>query len=102
MSTAARRVRVRFLTTDEGGRFNAPLSGVRSQLKIGEGMTSCVLTRDDGEAVIPLGEDVEVIVALMFPEHFQDSFSALEDARFFEGSKLVAAGRFIDSGLPAE
>jgi hypothetical protein len=59
-------------------------------------MTSCVLTSDDDHSVVPLGEEVELVVELQFPEHFQDAFRALQVARFFEGNKLVAAGRFLD------
>lgn len=93
---ATREARVRFLGNGEGGRLASPLSGTRSQLEIGEVMTSCVLTRTDDGAVIPLGEEIDLIVSLQFPDNFREAFSLLQVARFFEGSKLVATGQFLE------
>ena len=92
----ARTARIRFLTTAEGGRLSAPLSGTRSQLEIGDVMTSCVLTRVDGADTLALGEDVDVFVELHFPERFELEFRTLRGVRLFEGNKLVATGAFIE------
>lgn len=96
---ATRVARVRFLGDGEGGRLTPPRSGTRSQLEIGDVMTSCVLSRTDDGEDIPLGSEVDVIVSLHFPEHFEEEFRLLQVARFFEGSNLVATGRFLERSV---
>jgi hypothetical protein len=94
-SSAARRpARIRFLTHDQGGRTTPPESGSRSQIEIGDITTSCTITRVDGGREFPLGDDVQVVIELMFPEQFRTSFADLRLVRLFEGSKLVAEGSF--------
>lgn len=83
------------------------MSGVRSQLEIGNVMTSCILVRADGATTIPLNEETEVNVRLLFPDQFEVEFSNMKEARFFEGNRLVALGRFTtqrqsDQPPPAE
>lgn len=89
-----------FLTMAEGGRQSPPASGVRPQLEIGGVHTSALLTSASGAPTIPLGEVTEVDVELMFPKRFEAEFPALRDARFFEGSRLVATGSFLEDGAP--
>jgi hypothetical protein len=91
-----RRAVVRFLTTEEGGRVTAPASGVRAQIEIGSVTTSCTVSRSDAEVAIPLGEEVQVLIELLFPEAYGDAFSGLSAFQLFEGSKRVADGRFIN------
>ena len=94
--TTSRRARIRFLTTDEGGRQTAPLNGVRPQLEVEAYSTSCTVTSFDGATEFPLGREVDVWLTPMHPESVEDEFRALRDARLFEGTKLVASGRFTD------
>ncbi len=104
MSTRSseRPARIRFLTTNEGGRLSAPLSGVRSQLEIGAFLTSCILSRVDENPEFTLGEEVDVRIALMFPDHVEASaFPEIRNVRLLEGNKLVATGQFTDHS-PAE
>ena len=93
---ATRRARIRFLTTAEGGRYSAPVSGVRPQLAIGSVSTSCIVDFEDPLAMPALGESIEARLTLMFPEEYRAAFSALASVKLFEGSKLVATGIFID------
>lgn len=95
-SADGRSALVRFLTSDEGGRFTAPRSGVRSQLKIGDVMTSCTVTAIDGRDLMALGDEIVVRVRLQFPERFEAEFPNLVEVLLFEGTKLVAVGTFDD------
>lgn len=90
-----RKARVRFLTSDEGGRSRPPASGVRSQIELGEYQTSCVVESATGLDVLPLGEEVVVTVRILFVDQAGDAFAALTSLELFEGSKLVATGVFL-------
>jgi len=87
---------VRFLTTEEGGRFTSPASGVRSQLDLGEFQTTCTVESIAGPTILPLGEEVAVTIRPLFADRLGDAFARLESVGLFEGNKHVASGRFID------
>lgn len=91
-----RPARIRFRTPEEGGRLTAPASGVRSQIELGEFQTSCVVSSSAGLAVLPLGEEVEVHIRLLFAEHIGSVFARAAEVELFEGAKLVATGHFLD------
>lgn len=58
-------------------------------------MTSCIVTALDGRDVMALGEQLQVVIQLQFPEHFEVEFPELTEVLLFEGSKLVGVGAFI-------
>ncbi len=91
-----RTARVRFLTTEEGGRFGPPQSGVRSQLDLGPYQTSCIVTSASGSTELPLGEDLLVEIRPLFPDRLGDAFTSLGLVILSEGNKVVAKGRFTD------
>ncbi len=91
-----RPARIRFLTPEEGGRPTAPSSGVRSQIRLGELQTSCIVEDDSGQAQFQLGETVEVHIRVMFPDWVGEAFALLKSVELFEGSRLVATGEFRD------
>lgn len=88
---------VRFLSPEEGGRFTAPADGVRSQLRLGEVMTSCVVRNTDGAQQIPLGVDIPVRIELMFGSTYESEARRLTTIELYEGKKLVGRGRVVDS-----
>jgi acyl-coenzyme A thioesterase PaaI-like protein len=87
---------VRFLRPEEGGRFSAPADGVRSQLHLGEVMTSCVVRNADGARRIPLGVEIPVHIELMFGNTYESEVRRLATIELYEGKKLVARGRAVD------
>ena len=91
-----RSARIRFRTPEEGGRLTAPASGVRSQIELGEFQTSCIVDSSAGFEILPLGEEVEVRIRVLFAEHVGAAFSRAAAVELFEGAKLVATGRFLD------
>lgn len=91
-----RPARIRFLKTEEGGRLSSPVSGVRSQIELGEMQTSCVIDSSADLEVLPLGEDVEVLIRILFAEYAREAFFRASSVRLFEGNKLVATGNFLD------
>lgn len=95
-SRNVRPARIRFLTTQEGGRLTAPAPGVRSQIGLGEFQTSCVIEDDSGRTNFPLGELLEVQVRILFESWTGEAFASASSVELFEGSKLVATGVFID------
>ncbi|GAA1750469.1 hypothetical protein GCM10009747_04770 [Agromyces humatus] len=92
----SRRARIRFLTPEEGGRQIAPASGVRSQIEVGEFQTSCVVESDAGLELLPLGEEMDVRIRVMFPEAAGPAFAKLAVVELFEGNRRVATGQFLD------
>lgn len=90
-----RPARIRFLTTVEGGRRTDAISGIRPQLQLDGASTSCIVVRRDGGSLMPLGEEVEVILRPMFAE-YAARFLALRSVRLLEGSHLIAIGEFLD------
>jgi len=90
-----RLARIRFFTTQEGGRLRPPVSGVRSQIQLGDIQTSCVIRSLNGMNLIPLGEEAVVAVRLLFQDEVGQEFAALTSLDLFEGSKHVATGAFL-------
>jgi hypothetical protein len=90
------RARIRFLTTAEGGRNTPPRTGIKPQLKLGHIYTSCViraLSGDQGE--LELGKEHEVQLELLFWEHYSDLWRDTGKCELYEGSHLIALGRFL-------
>jgi len=94
-SGIARTARVRFLTADEGGRLTPPVSGIRSQLELGDLQTSCIVETQGTSEVLPLGEEILVSIRLLFADQSAAAFNNLVSIELFEGNKLVATGVFV-------
>ena len=91
-----RMARVRFLTSDEGGRTRPPASGVRSQLELGEFQTSCIVESATGLDMLPLGEELIVTIRVLFVDEVADSLAELASVEIFEGNKRVNDGGLLD------
>lgn len=91
----ARRALVRFLTTEEGGRLGPPETGVSPQLKVGGVLSSCFVEGVDA-TTFDLGKEYHVVLRPMFPQFVGDAFTILDEVQLYEGSHLVATGRFVD------
>jgi hypothetical protein len=89
------RAAITFLTTEEGGRQSAPISGVRSQLRLGEVHTSCIIHKVDDEGNFELGREYPATIELLFGDQYGHLLGKTELVEFYEGSRLVARGRLI-------
>jgi translation elongation factor EF-Tu-like GTPase len=87
--------RIRFLLPSEGGRSTPAMSGVRPQLKLGEVLTSCVVSSKNEDQVFELGREYEVTLRLVFPEQYGQLVRFEMPVELFEGSRLVARGEFV-------
>lgn len=81
-----------FITTEEGGRFTPPASGVRPQLRLTDGTyTTCILTME--KTWFELGKQETVKVYLPFADKLALEQIPTQELAFYEGSKLVALGQ---------
>lgn len=90
--------RIRFRKTDEGGRRTSPVTGVRSELRLGAILTSCIIrTLNDGEnEVMELGKEYEVTIEILFWEQHPHPLSVGSEIEFYEGSRVVASGQLLE------
>lgn len=104
-TSISRPAKVRFLTSDEGGRLTNPRSGYRPQVALGQAglSTTCVVESVEGsEEEFGLGVEAYVKVTLLFPLEYGDQFARLTSLSLFEGSKLVARGSFTKADVDGE
>lgn len=99
MPSGTRAARIRFLTTEEGGRRTEPVSGIRSQIELGGFQSSCVVEDLTGRTELPLGESIEVRIRILFEDWAGAAFGQAETVELYEGNKLVATGEFLAAGL---
>ncbi|MEU7903610.1 hypothetical protein [Actinoplanes sp. NPDC049118] len=90
------RARVTFLRTDEGGRFTPAADGYRPQIRLGSLFTSCIVRSPVPGETFDLGLSYDVDIELVFEALHADRFPPKDGVQLYEGSKLVARGRFID------
>jgi translation elongation factor EF-Tu-like GTPase len=89
------KAKVKFLTSDEGGRRRPPMSGYKPHLKIGDEYTSCwIYCKNTGNEVMELGTEHDVELELQFEDNYQSCFFLKESIELYEGSKLVGTGKF--------
>ena len=88
---------LRFFGPTEGGRQTPPVTGFRPQIDIGGIHTSCVVTKLDGGEIFSFGEEHRASLALMFPDQYKVTFNVDDVVRLYEGSKLIATGRIVES-----
>ncbi|MFI9328559.1 hypothetical protein ACIGZJ_13565 [Kitasatospora sp. NPDC052868] len=74
------------------------MSGIRPQLKIGERFTSCIVLATSEDELFLLGQEYEVDLQLVFREEYQDLLTRHDPIELFDGSKLIATGRWADDG----
>jgi hypothetical protein len=87
---------VTFLGPDKGGRRTCPESGYHPQIDAGGEYTSCIIENLDGGSSFAFDTPHRVALCLMFPDLYQDRFSAGSAIRFYEGSRLVGTGTILE------
>jgi len=87
---------VRFLSKEEGGRMNPPLSGYRPHIKIGEEHTSCKITKKDVlTEIMGFGIDHAVTVEFQYEDDFVGSIKSGLNIGLYEGNRLIGHGYLI-------
>lgn len=86
---------VRFLSEAEGGRVSPAGDGVRSQLRLGSVDTSVRVHAADEARTFAPGAEYEVLIELLFWDDYSHLLDEAAPVELYEGSKLVAVGRFI-------
>jgi translation elongation factor EF-Tu-like GTPase len=87
---------VRFLTEAEGGRSTDPLPGICPQMQVGHLYTSCMIYPVQEANILGRGETIEVSIIPMFYEHVGTAMSQMSDFQLYEGSHIIATGRFLN------
>jgi len=87
--------RIRFLTVEEGGRLDPARDGIRPQLKLGDVLTSCVVSSLDGVSVFDAGVMYDVGLEVMFWDEYSHLFSRQNPVELFDGSRLIAEGEVV-------
>lgn len=86
------RARITFFTAEEGGLKKVPQSGVRSQLKINDVFTSCIVWGTGTGQSFELGKEHEVKLELLFWEQYQNLVFVGMPIQLNEGNRIVAKG----------
>jgi hypothetical protein len=87
------RAKVIFLSPEQGGRSTPPHSGVRTQLKVKDVFTSCIVLGDNKEEVFEYGVEYGVTIELLFGGQYIDQIFTGMPVQLNEGSRIVAFGK---------
>ena len=84
---------IRFLSKNEGGRMNPPMTGYKPHMKIGEEQTSCIITpKDSTTEIMNFGIDHEVFVEFQYEEDFTQKINDRLNIGLYEGNRLIGHG----------
>ncbi len=89
--------KIRFLTSEEGGRTTPAQSGVRPHLKLGDVFTTCIVRALGRDDVFVLGRLYDVTLDIVFWEQYGHLFREGEPLQFFDGDRLIARAEVIPS-----
>jgi hypothetical protein len=85
--------RLKFLGSENQGRFHPPLSGYHPAVHIHGEYTSCSLFPvDELIHMFTFNQEYEVVVRLMFPDRYVHQLHPGNILEFSEGTKKVAQG----------
>ena len=84
---------LRFLGPENHGRFHPPAPGYHPAVHIHGEYTSCALFPvDEAIHTFAFNQEYEVVLRLMFPDHYAHQLHPSDPLEFYEGSKKVAQG----------
>jgi hypothetical protein len=87
--------KVRFLLPEEGGNLNPAHDGSRSQLKIGEVYTSCIVNSASEATIFDAGVDYDVLIDVILWNEYASRFNEKAPIQLYEGRRLAATGNFL-------
>ena len=83
---------VRFLSKNEGGRMNPPMTGYKPHMKIGNEQTSCIITPKDSIEKMNFGIEHEVFIEFQYEDNFIEKINDRLNIGLYEGNRLVGHG----------
>ena len=84
---------VRFLSKNEGGRINPPMTGYKPHMKIGEEQTSCIITpKNSAMEKMNFGIDHEVFIEFQYEKDFIEKINDRLNIGLYEGNRLIGHG----------
>jgi len=87
------RAKVAFVPPGQGGRTIPARSGTRSELKVNDLFTSCVIRGETAEQVFEFGVEYEVTLELLFWDRYKDVIHVGMPVQLNEGNRTVGVGR---------
>ena len=90
------KAKIIFLSKEQGGRHTPPSSGYKPNIKIGEILTSCIVTPVDSSiTIMDFGIEYFVFIELQFESLYLDNIYKGIKIHLYEGRKLIGMGEFI-------
>jgi len=86
------RAKLTFIASDQGGRKIPARSGTRSQLKVNDIFTSCIVRSENEEQVFEFGVEYDVTLELLFWDCYKDGIYAGMPLQLNEGDRAVGFG----------
>lgn len=80
-------VKVVFFSSENGGRFNPPMSGFRPQVDLSGVHTSCLIESLEGLGAFAFNVEHIVRLTLMHPGQYKITFELGHKIELFEGGK---------------
>lgn len=84
--------KVRFLTSEEGGRVTPASSGIKPNMKVGDVFTSSFVWGDRPGQVFDLGVEYSVSLELPMWNDYKQSIYVGMSIQMNEGSRVIARG----------
>lgn len=92
------RAKVKFVSPERGGRKLPARSGTRSELKINDLFTSCVVHGITDEQVFEFEVEYDVILELLFWDRYKEAIHAGMPVQLNEGNRTVGLGKIESVG----
>lgn len=86
------KAKVTFVPPDQGGRKTPARSGTRSELKVNDLFTSCVVRGETAEQVFEFGVEYDVTLELLFWDRYKDVVRVGMPVQLNEGNRTVGLG----------
>ena len=86
------RAKVRFIGPDQGGRKTPARSGTRSELRVNDLFTSCVVCGETEEQVFEFGVEYNVTLELLFWDRYRNVIHVGMPVQLNEGNRMVGLG----------
>src|SRR5689334_6639970 len=88
------RVKMRFVPPSQGGRKMPVRSETRSELKVGNLFTSCII-HGPAEQIFEFGAEYEISLELLQWDRYKDAIRIGMPAQLNEGSRIVGLGTIV-------
>ena len=87
------KAKVKFVAPDQGGRSIPAHSGTRSELKVNDLFTSCIVRGETDEQVFKFDVEYDVTLELLFWDRYKDVVHVGMLVQLNEGNRTAGLGR---------